>query len=55
MFASPRRCRCTRLFVLAPIALALTLGLVACGKKGPLIPPNGDKPPAKQAPATPVR
>jgi len=52
MFADSRRSHFTRLIVLVLGLIALLAG---CGKKGPLVPPNGDQPPARQAPPTPVR
>jgi predicted small lipoprotein YifL len=52
MFASASCFHVARLVVLA---LSLAVVLAGCGKKGPLVPPNGDQPPARQAPSTPVR
>jgi predicted small lipoprotein YifL len=54
MFADSRRSRSARSIVLM-LVLGLLVALAGCGKKGPLIPPNGDQPPARQAPPTPVR
>ena len=34
-------CRCLRLALTGALAAALSLGLAACGRKGPLDPPPG--------------